>query len=55
MILGSAGRERIALNHNRFWREVKEPLLNNPKMGHLRGDIQQLYFEGKIDEAVTAT
>ena len=55
MILGSVPRERSALNHNRLWREIKGRGHKNPKLGHLRARIQELYFGGKYREAVSAS
>ena len=48
MILGSVPRERIALNHNRLWRESKNRGKKNPVLGQVLKDIQNLYFADKI-------
>ncbi len=51
MVLGTAPRERIALNHTRLWRENKLKERFNPKVAHNLPEIRKLFFEGKTIEA----
>jgi alpha-L-fucosidase 2 len=51
MVLGGTSQERVALNHNRLWRENKLKGLENPKVAHNLPMIRQKFFENKIDEA----
>ena len=55
MILGGVPRERILLNHNRLWREIRHKGYQPPKVGHLLKDAQKLFFEGRYNEAVKAS
>ena len=54
MVLGSVPRERIALNHNRLWRQIRHKGYEPPKVSHLLEGVQKLYFEGRYSEGERA-
>lgn len=51
MVTGGIGKERIALNHCRLWRENKLKGLENPKVAENLPRIRELFFEDRIKEA----
>ncbi len=51
MVIGSVPEERLALNHNRLWREKKNRGRKNPKVADRLEDVRKLYFEGKFSQA----
>ena len=53
-VLGTVSQERLALNHNRLWRENKLKGRENPEVAHNLPMIRELFFEGKLIEASNA-
>ena len=54
MVLGYVEKERIALNHTRFWRERDWKDKTAQKVAHRLPDIQKLFFEGNLIKAGNA-
>ena len=51
MVLGYVEKERIALNHTRFWRERDWKDKTPQKVAHRLPEIQKLFFEGDLIKA----
>lgn len=51
LVTGGIPRERIALNHEKLWRDIKLQNAENPDVSHFLPQIRKLFFEGKIIEA----
>jgi hypothetical protein len=51
MVMGDPKQTRIALNHNRLWREKKFRSRSNPEVFHNLPQIRNLFLEGKLIHA----
>lgn len=51
MVYGGVERERLALNHERLWRDIKMRGRSNPEVSHYLPLIRKMFFEDKLIEA----